>query len=395
MERLYANLLGSFALYREPGGPIISEEKSTSKILWTFLQYLLVFHHKEVSQEELIDVLWGDSPSANPANTLKTMLHRSRLLLEELGFSDGKQVLLYRRGIYSWAPDLELILDIEQFDTLYTAAERSLDDRLSAIQIYKGDFLPKAAGTPWAISLRTYYHGRYLKLCRDMASALLQRRHFDQVIEVCKKAILVDPYDESCHLMLMKALDAIGEQQSALQHYNEMADLFMTQLGATPSKESRDLYRELLKSCRNAEADLHAVRERLLEKSPLMGAFYCDFEIFQDIYRIEARNAIRSGESVQLIMLTATLLSASSNQAHLNAVMQDLSAAVQRSLRAGDIFTRFSGTQLLLLTPTASRENGVKIVNRILETYQSTLSGRTTRVDYSLLPVLPVQRSEP
>lgn len=397
MEKLYINLLGSFMLYRNPEGPVISEEKSTSRILWTFLQYLLVFHDRDVSQEELIDILWGDSASANPVNTLKTLLHRSRRMLEDLGFPDAKQVLFYRRGIYSWSKDLTLVLDTERFDTLYAAAEHSLPDGIAAIQLYQGDFLPKASGTPWALSLRTYYHGKFIKLCREVGSALLKKKQYDQVIDICKRAILVDPYDESCHLMMMKALSAIGEQQSALQHYTDMADLFMRQLGVSPSTELVELYRDMLKSNHKVELDLHVIRDQLLEKSPLYGAFYCELGVFQDIYRIEARNATRSGQAVQLILLTVKSLgsSSASELIHINNAMQELCTAIQKNLRSGDIFTRFSSTQYLLLTPTASYENGLKIVRRILTAYQDTLSSRTVRVDSSLLPVLPPRQDTP
>ncbi len=390
METLYVNLLGSFTLYRDPNGPIISEERSTSKILWAFLQYLLVFHDREVSQEELIDILWGDGSSSNPVNTLKTLLHRSRLLLEELGFPDGKKVLLYRRGIYSWSKDVNLILDTERFDSLYTSAENCLSNGKAAIQLYQGDLLPKVSGTPWALSLRTYYHGRFLKLCREIASSLMLEKHYDQVIDVCNRAIFVDPYDEHCHLMLMKALNATGQQQLALQHYSEMADLFMKQLGVSPSSDLLNFYRDMLKSTHEVELDLHVIRDQLLEKSPLYGAFYCELGVFQDIYRIEARNASRSGQCVQLIMLTVKSESrtAQGERFHINTAMQELYTAIQKNLRSGDVFTRFSSTQYLLLTPSVSYENGLKIIDRVLTAYGDSLSSHTVSVDYSLLPVL-------
>lgn len=394
MEPLYVNLLGSFTLRRGLDGPVLSEEKSTSRILWTFLQYLLVFHTKDVSQEELMDVLWGECPSANPVSTMKTLLHRSRHFLEELGFPDGKQVLLYRRGIYSWSPEVQMVLDTERFEALCASADQKIEDGVEALQLYQGDFLPKAAGTPWALSLRTYYHGKYLQLCRNVGSFLLEQERYDQVIDICKRAILVDPYDETCHLLLMKALNAIGEQQSALQHYSEMSSLFMDQLGVSPSKESANLYRELLKSTWSIELDLYTIRDKLLEKSPRYGAFYCELGIFQDIYRIEARNAARSGQSVQLIMLTVKSFGGTLEPTHLSTVMQELCTSIQNSLRAGDIFTRFSSTQFLLLAPTANHANGVKIVNRILAAFQNTLSGHTVSVEYSLLPVLPAQEEE-
>ena len=84
-----------------------------------------------------------DIPGVSDANAI----------LEELGFPDGKQVLLYRRGRYFWAPELELRTDAEELEELYTAFSAAPDRALSAVleflPRYQGDFLPNAAGVSW------------------------------------------------------------------------------------------------------------------------------------------------------------------------------------------------------------------------------------------------------
>ena len=270
------SLFGAFSLRRKFRGQeyLLTEQDSTSKRLWTFLQYLAAFHDRDVSQDELIEALWGDSESSNPVNTLKTLLHRGRLMLERLGFPDGKQVLLYRRGVYSWNGELELDVDTERFDRLCEQGETGdLEAAMQAIEIYKGDFLPSAAGSPWAVSMRTFYHTKFLKLCVDTARALLERQEFNQVIQVCRAAISVDPFDENCHLMLMQAMASTGQQQAAMQHYHEITSMLMDQLGVSPSEELTQLYRQLAKADMTMELDLGVVREKLLEDRP-RGAFF-------------------------------------------------------------------------------------------------------------------------
>lgn len=55
------SLFGAFSLRREFRGQeyLLTEQDSTSKRLWTFLQYLAAFHDRDVSQDELIEALWG------------------------------------------------------------------------------------------------------------------------------------------------------------------------------------------------------------------------------------------------------------------------------------------------------------------------------------------------
>lgn len=386
------SLFGAFSLRRKFRGQeyLLTEQDSTSKRLWTFLQYLAAFHDRDVSQDELIEALWGDSESSNPVNTLKTLLHRGRAMLERLGFSDGKQVLLYRRGVYSWNSELMLDVDAERFDRLCEQGESGdLEAAMQAIQIYKGDFLPSAAGSPWAVSMRTFYHTKFLKLCVDTAQALLERKEFNQVIQVCRAAISVDPFDENCHLMLMQAMAGTGQQQAAMQHYHEITSMLMDQLGVSPSEELTQLYRQLAKADMSMELDLGVVREKLLEDRP-RGAFFCEYGVFQDIYQLAARSAMRNGQVVQLAMVTVLDENGQRLETERCArAMEELRGTIQNKLRAGDSFTRFSTAQYLILLPTASYENGIKVLDRILRAYQETLVGKATEVKCSLLPVQP------
>lgn len=177
----------------------VTEQESTSRRLWTFLQYLLTYSARNVTQEELIEVLWGDSDISDPVNTLKTLLHRARNMLESLGLPDGKRVLLYRRGVYSWSPELNLQTDIDEFDRLsaqFSAASRSpegLDAAIRAVALYQGDFLPSASGSPWAISLRTHYHSRFLQLCGEAANILQSMGSSDRALELARAATAMDP----------------------------------------------------------------------------------------------------------------------------------------------------------------------------------------------------------
>lgn len=170
-DTLTVSFLGNFTIHRcmENESHFLTERDCSSRRIWMFLQYLLAFHNKYVAQEEIIDILWDNADIVDPVNTLKTLLHRSRSLLERLGFSSGKDILLYRRGVYSWNPQLRIVTDIDRFDALCADfsegnPQTALDAALQAIRLYQGDFLPNACGSPWTVSIRTYYHNKYLRL---------------------------------------------------------------------------------------------------------------------------------------------------------------------------------------------------------------------------------------
>lgn len=402
MEKGYllsVSLLGNFAMRHQVGGIeyVLTEQDSTSKRLWTFLQYMAAFSDRPVSQSELIDVIWGDDEtSADPANALKTLLHRARNAMEQLGFPDGKKVILYRRGFYNWGPEVRLELDIQRFDALCEQAQSGdVEAAIEAIDLYEGDFLPNAAGSPWAVSMRTYYHSRYLTICGGAAAALFEQKRYEEAVQMCRRVTIMDPYDERSHLLLMRSLSALGSQQAAIQHYSYVADMFMNQLGVSPSEEMIQFYRELAKLKMNVEMDIHVVQEKLEEKNEIRGAYFCEYFTFQNIYQLEARSVQRTGCVVQLAMLTLTDRRGNALESKQRAVaMEELHEVIRGCLRAGDAFTRVSATQYLILLPTANYENGVKVLQRIISRYENTLAGKGAQVQYSLLPVLPTGENE-
>lgn len=392
-ERISVQLLGGFSMSRIAADGTeyrITEQDSTSRRLWAFLEYMSLFYDRPVSQDEIVEALWGDT-DLDPSNTMKTLLHRARSAMEDrLGLENGKDVIQYRRGVYTWGPDIELELDAERFDAYCDQGAKDMEKALIAIQLYGGDLLPNAVGSPWTVTHRTYYHTRYLKLCNITAEKLLGMGRNAETARICRRVCELDPYDETCHLLLMQALVAAGDRKSAIRHYTQVTQMLMDHLGVSPSKRLTQFYRKLTQEEKNIELDLYTVRQELEEEGEGSGAFYCELATFQDIYRLEARSARRSGRVVQLAMITVLDQNGFQLDAKRGAAaLEQLKETIIRCLRSGDTFTRFSALQYLGMLPTASYENGVKVMQRVVEAYQKTIIGLNTTASYSLLPVLP------
>lgn len=394
---IYVSFLGRFSIQLLDGANQGAKSASPRLKQHSFLQYLCAFHDRPVSQEELIGAIWEEGSNAgDPANTLKTTLYRTRQLLEHIGIDHAKDILIYRRGFYSWAPQAHITLDVEVFDRLYDqfyASPRlyqTLDCALEALALFKGEFLANASGSLWALSMRTYYHGRYIKLARDAAGVLYQEGRLEEGIALCRSATTADPYDEETQLLMMKLLHAAGLTQSAIKHYEEVRGLFMDQLGVTPSQELSGFYRKLTRSGEPRELDLQVIRSRLLEDAPAAGAYFCEFSVFQNMYRHIARSTLRTGQAIQLAMVVLYGAKGEALTAkRCTEAMDALCGAISKTLRTVDVFTRFSRDQYLILLPSSSHENAAMALERVIAAYQRTLSGRTTRVEYSILPVLP------
>lgn len=394
-EKIDIRMLGRFSITQ--GELSISDSFNRTHQLWNLLEYLIAFRAKTVSQEELISVLWPDESSENPANALKNLIYRIRTTFSGYGFPFARDMILFHRGSYHWNNALDCAVDVEEFDRLVAegAAAKSPDKKLDrfgqAIALYEGDFLPGSSCEEWVISLSACYRSKYFSCVFETLELLMKRGQYDEARQVAEKAIVVDPFEEHAHAYLIRALICQDKQAQALEHYRRITELFYRELGVKPSETLRSLYREITKSITNVESDLDMIRDDLAEQSAPAGAYYCDYEAFKNMYRVEARAASRSGEAIFIGLLTVTGRDNNIPElALLSRAMEHLLGCVRESLRRGDVFSRFSPTQYVLMMPTLTFENGEMVMERICKRFRQDFRNKDIRLHATLQPLQPV-----
>jgi len=87
---LRVQMLGELTLTL--GEKKISEGQNRSKKMWALLAYLLYHRHRTVTQDELLELLWGSGSGHNPVSAMKTAMHRTRALMDDL--SPAQQVFI-------------------------------------------------------------------------------------------------------------------------------------------------------------------------------------------------------------------------------------------------------------------------------------------------------------
>lgn len=395
-QKIDIRMLGRFSISQ--GQLSISDSYNRTHQLWNLLEYLIAFRSKTVSQEELITVLWPDESSENPANALKNLIYRIRTTFSGYGFPFARDMILFHRGSYHWNNSLDCVVDVEEFDRLIAegtaagSAERKLGCFMEAIALYEGDFLPGSSCEEWVISLSACYRSKYFSCAFETMNLLMERKAYEEVRRIAEKAIVVDPFEEHAHAYLIRTLIQQDKQSQALDHYRHVTDLFYRELGVKPSETLRSLYREITKSVNNVESDLDMIREDLAEHNAPSGAYCCDYEVFKNMYRVEARAASRSGEAIFVGLLTVTDLDNNIPELRLLArVMDHLLECIRVSLRKGDVVSRFSPTQYVLMLPTLTYENGEMVLERICRRFRQEFRNRDFRIHTTLQPLLPVE----
>lgn len=386
-KTLSVSMLGGFRLSR--GGQVLAEDSNRAQKIWNVLAYLIINRSRSISQMELIETFWPEEESANPTSALKTLFFRLRALLEPL-FPDGVQPILSQRGAYSWNKDVVCDVDADRFNALCEQAKAeglSQEKQLACFDqlttLYQGEFLPLQSSSIWVISLSTALHNRYIAAVKSYAALLEELGSFEKMMTVCSAASKLDPLDEELHILIVRSLIAQNDHSAALEHYQMACDLLYKELGISPSDTLKNLYAVIMDSEETLETDLGVIQENLRETTARPGAFLCDYGFFREIYRLEARRAARSGTCIHTALLTVSCQrSGEQVQNLLNRAMEVLQNVLVSSLRRGDVVSRYSPTQYVVMLPAANYEDSTMVVERIVAAFYRTCSPTLFRLTY-------------
>ncbi|MGN0157836.1 MAG: BTAD domain-containing putative transcriptional regulator [Brotaphodocola sp.] len=374
----------------------ITDQANQSKKPWSILEYLITFRGREVSSNELIDLIWSDNQSNNPSGALKTLIFRTRKLLEPFHLPTHN-LIIQKNGTYAWNPAISLTVDTDQFEDLLKKSinpdiseEEQLEFLLDALELYQGDFLPKSILEIWAVPIRTFYHSQFIQAAHRSIELLAARENWSQIINLCRKAIEIEPYNDDFHYYLIFSLYNIGEQTQALEHYQRTTDMFYSEFSITPSERLKDLYKLIRDKKHGITTDLSIIQESMQEENQSSGAFFCEYAVFRDLYQLEKRSIERTGDSIFLCLLTICEENGELPKSFIiNRAMTHLATAIASSLRQGDAYTRYSVSQYMIMLPTASYENGEMVLQRIIRNFRKLYMRKELAVKYSLQAISP------
>lgn len=390
-ESLKIQLFGRFEMRNSEG--YLDEDKIRSEMLTKLLVYFFCHRNGNITVQELGEVLWPDDTSDNPAGALKNLMYRLRTIIKkEWG---GKEFIMTGRGSYSWNPAYELEIDTEQFeeDCKMAAKAETDEDKIlyykRAVISYKGMFVPKLSGEYWVTSLATYYHSTYLAAVKKLADILSVYRRYEEMAQICSMAISLDNLDEELHCWFIKALIGQNKQNLAVEHYQKTVDLLYENLGIRPSKELRDVYEELLKQQHEQELDLSKIQKELKADDSGKGAFLCEYGVFKKSYHLEIRRAGRLGMSIYLSLITlypTAKLAKDSDvyQSTMKAGMDLMQQVLLSSLRTGDVISKYSASQFIVMLPTCQYETATMVMERIQEKFYESDKKRKLVIRYSV-----------
>ena len=386
---VFISTLGKFELAL--GGKKVSSDMDRSNRIWSFLAYLIMRGTKSVSQTELIDAFWPEDNNQNPSSSLKTLIYRTRIMLANT-FGEDTQLIISQRGAYSWNHKFECIIDVNEFERLCALADKvdtPREDKLlyysQAFALYQGDFLPRLSSELWVIPLATHYHNIFTQCIGHYVELLFEAGRYADAVDVCTKASMIEAYDENIHALLATAYLRQGNVVAALSHYETATDFLYRNLGVHPSERLRNVYLEIMQNYKGLETDIESICRHLNEPDTASGAFVCDYGFFRQVYRLDARRLARIGSCAHLALITlAPKNNDPSSLSLLNDGMGRLLNILRSTLRRGDVISRYSGAQYVLLLPSSNYEDSEMILGRILSDFRKVAPRQGLNITFKI-----------
>lgn len=251
---LTLRVLGPVEVYRDPAAPLAADAWTTRRARDIFC-FVATSKHRRVAKDIVIDTFWRDEATAViDKNFHPTISHIRKALNGGQPFK--LNFLVFRDGAYQLNPDLSYAIDVEEFERLIADAEiakREKDDeRLSellesAYRLYRGEFMP-GVYDDWAEQRRKFYLEQFQRVVAALAKLAFKQRRWADALKFSGQALAEDPYREDIHRLILKVYASQAKPAAVKKHFDELSSLLGTELGITPSAETRRLFDELVKA---------------------------------------------------------------------------------------------------------------------------------------------------
>lgn len=372
-----------------------------SKVMQLFL-LLLLAGEEGVSKGQLLTSLYGNDETQDTKNAFRILIFRLRKLLGDTDIPAGDHIQV-QKGIYRFSGPFLICVDAIGFDQMASRAlstqieEERMDLLKEACRRFTGEFLPFLTDEEWVLSENTRYKDLYFGCVQECCRLMQKNKRYEDMLEVCSNAVKIYPFEE-WQLLQIDCLLAMNRYKEALKVYEDATTMFFEGAGTSPSEKMLSRFRAMSGQIQYAMGDLNDIKMSLKEKEIEKGAYYCSYPSFIDSYRIITRMIERSGQSIFLMLCTLTDSKGDplDKEDLLTERSADLSYAISRSLRRGDIYTRYSPNQFLILLIGIKQEDCEITFDRIMSVFREYDRSQKVRVRHyvSTIAEIKIEKSD-
>lgn len=390
-DTLQIQMLGEFAI-RNEFHKFPQETKKSMQVIM-LIAYLIVNRASLTNKSRLMEVLWPGNSADNPEGALRNLVYRARLELKKFYPGEKVECILSKNNSYIWNSELECDLDIVRFERLVESIkeesdlDQSLQQCTKLLSEYKEDFMFEFPDENWIVVQRNYYKNLKLECIGKVAEELDQEQRYEEIINLCDLLDYQEFTNTRIHELKLYAYYKLDRIAVAMSYYHNVIDLYYSRLGIEVSERMKEIYAMVQKSSAKNPVDVNELEREMFETSKDQGTFYCDFDVFKNIYRINVRAAQRSTRARFLVLLTMKDESGKLSEKRMLEESDLLKDIIFSMLRKNDVYSKCNMTQYSMIIATPRKEGCQKAIDRILEKYEQKRTEDCVNVTYQMKPI--------
>jgi DNA-binding SARP family transcriptional activator len=243
---LTIQMLGPFRITIQDFSPKLP----TSRALSVF-QYLLLHHKQDTPREVLMELFWPDAEPGAARNNLNVAIHKLRQALRKV---TDLTVICFEEGAYRLANNLEIWLDVDEFDHCVKEGRKSeainqltvaIAEYEIAINLYQGDLLADLPYEEWPVLERERLRVAYLDTLDRLSQIHFSQERYSACLTLCQIIINRDVCREDIHCRIMKCYSRLSQRSLALRQYQICAEALHAELDVEPAPETIYLYEQI------------------------------------------------------------------------------------------------------------------------------------------------------
>ena len=367
-KKLSVKMFGRF--YVSYGDEAIFFGKQRNSKIEQLFQILMTRPGQGVRKTDIAERLYKWEKVENLNASLNNTIFRLRKYLEASPLPSGDYLIL-DEGILRFSGKIEVESDVWEFEKIFKQFQEEQDKKKKtdfcnrACELYQGVFLPQLSNEQWVIEMGCSYQKMYDSMMEYLLGFLKEEGDYRMVERLAAQAVQICPY-EGWENWQIDGLIELKRYQDAEELYRDTV-AYIQETGGFLSKNQQEEYRKIGDRIQQPEGKAEDVRKYLKETALKQGAYDCMLLGFSDCYHMLKRIIRRGGICFSLLL--CTILDRNGHPAkdkdYCEKQGEKLCMSFRTHLRIGDIYTKYSVNQYLLLCVGVGKENISEIGERI------------------------------
>ena len=219
-EDIHVNFFGGMEIISSKG--TLTGEDIKADQCYLLLAYLILNHKKNFTVDTLAEIICPYDELDSPYKVVNNIVYRLRRTLSVIGLD---KLVIGKNGTFQINPNFNIHTDFDRFEDacIQLKTEENPDMRHSlyhsAVDIYKGQLLPRCEHELWLMQLSMYYQSLYLQITKGYVRLKMECKDYILAQKTAIDALRFDPKDSELNMYAILAMGFQGNLSMAQTYY--------------------------------------------------------------------------------------------------------------------------------------------------------------------------------